>query len=311
MNFIGKDAPRLPKGLSWLQTQTDTASPSHVVISASDRSPTREHAKSLLELDVEANKLILNAISFDQDRVIRPKMSLSAYIPSLSGLSLSRSTSREEERGRKTEKDRSGPSSRASSLRSLSPWRRRNRAERSPSVEALRGNQSEDSDEDDDGSSKQSSRSPRNAFRDGASDSDSDEEEDDWSDHWDDETEDNTERNAIVETGLEDAEEAIADPFGEGVNVVRPDVPIFQPQPSQAPGPRRRRTLRMDALSVKTAAPHFQRDRCTVVISHGDPAGHCIGRLPRKYMVASDLSEESKYAIEWAIGTVLKDGDEL
>lgn len=30
----------------------------------------------------------------------------------------------------------------------------------------------------------------------------------------------------------------------------------------------------------------------------------------RRYLVACDLSEESVYAIEWAIGTVLRDGDE-
>ena len=28
-------------------------------------------------------------------------------------------------------------------------------------------------------------------------------------------------------------------------------------------------------------------------------------------MVASDLSEESSYALQWAIGTILRDGDEL
>lgn len=33
-------------------------------------------------------------------------------------------------------------------------------------------------------------------------------------------------------------------------------------------------------------------------------------RRVRRYLVACDLSEESVYAIEWAIGTVLRDGDE-
>ncbi|EGO54124.1 hypothetical protein NEUTE1DRAFT_48460 [Neurospora tetrasperma FGSC 2508] len=32
---------------------------------------------------------------------------------------------------------------------------------------------------------------------------------------------------------------------------------------------------------------------------------------PRKYLVATDLSEESTHALEWAIGTVLRDGDTL
>ena len=34
-------------------------------------------------------------------------------------------------------------------------------------------------------------------------------------------------------------------------------------------------------------------------------------RRRRTYMVASDLSEESSYALQWAIGTILRDGDEL
>lgn len=34
-------------------------------------------------------------------------------------------------------------------------------------------------------------------------------------------------------------------------------------------------------------------------------------RVPRKYLVATDLSDESTHALEWAIGTVLRDGDTL
>ncbi|KAK4100515.1 adenine nucleotide alpha hydrolases-like protein [Parathielavia hyrcaniae] len=34
-------------------------------------------------------------------------------------------------------------------------------------------------------------------------------------------------------------------------------------------------------------------------------------RPPRKYLVATDISEESTHALEWAIGTVLRDGDTL
>lgn len=34
-------------------------------------------------------------------------------------------------------------------------------------------------------------------------------------------------------------------------------------------------------------------------------------RRLRKYLVATDLSEESTHALEWAIGTVLRDGDTL
>ncbi len=35
------------------------------------------------------------------------------------------------------------------------------------------------------------------------------------------------------------------------------------------------------------------------------------GTQPRKYLVATDLSDESTHALEWAIGTVLRDGDTL
>ncbi len=34
-------------------------------------------------------------------------------------------------------------------------------------------------------------------------------------------------------------------------------------------------------------------------------------RPPRRYLVATDLSDESTHALEWAIGTVLRDGDTL
>ena len=32
-------------------------------------------------------------------------------------------------------------------------------------------------------------------------------------------------------------------------------------------------------------------------------------RRVRSFLVASDLSDEARYAVEWAIGTVLRDGD--
>jgi nucleotide-binding universal stress UspA family protein len=34
-------------------------------------------------------------------------------------------------------------------------------------------------------------------------------------------------------------------------------------------------------------------------------------RPPRRYLVATDMSDESTHALEWAIGTVLRDGDTL
>jgi hypothetical protein len=36
-----------------------------------------------------------------------------------------------------------------------------------------------------------------------------------------------------------------------------------------------------------------------------------FGRRRRTYIIASDLSEESHYAVEWGIGTVIQDGDHL
>ncbi|KAG8835285.1 hypothetical protein FRC17_004329 [Serendipita sp. 399] len=295
--------------------------------------PQRAHSKSLTELDKEANSLVLSAfgVRSERDGVETPpkgfsrsnsftgpafsKMSLSSIMPSLSGLSLSRTNTNEERRGRSKDKAKGeGVSSRGSSrsaIRSMSPFRRRSRTrERSPSVEALRRDQS---DVDSDTDSGRNVRAPRNAFADRDSPSDSDEEnEEDLSDGFNEETEDNTERNAVIEM-VENFEEAVdhePDPLGEGVNVVRPDEPLFQPQ--AAPGnPRRKRTLKGDVLPLTSSPPHFQKNRCSVTIIHGDPSTHCVGRPKRRYMVASDLSEESKYAVEWGIGTVLKDGDEM
>jgi nucleotide-binding universal stress UspA family protein len=64
---------------------------------------------------------------------------------------------------------------------------------------------------------------------------------------------------------------------------------------------------------MNTSRPVFSRDRCTITIRHGNPAKALeeSGRRPRRYVVASDMSEESRYAVEWGIGTVLRDGDEM
>ena len=66
-------------------------------------------------------------------------------------------------------------------------------------------------------------------------------------------------------------------------------------------------------LSMSTSRPQFARDRCTITMVHGDPNQflQSSGRQKKIYMVASDFSEESRYAVEWAIGTVLRDGDDL
>ncbi|TIA80925.1 hypothetical protein E3P98_02400 [Wallemia ichthyophaga] len=59
--------------------------------------------------------------------------------------------------------------------------------------------------------------------------------------------------------------------------------------------------------------PKFEKNRCTLTIKQGDPNNALISnnRRRKRYILASDLSNESKYAVEWAIGTVLRDGDEL
>ncbi|KIM29046.1 hypothetical protein M408DRAFT_329071 [Serendipita vermifera MAFF 305830] len=289
--------------------------------------------KSLADLELEANHLILSAVRSDsRPPSIKagpsrsnsfgngvPYMSkISSIMPSLTGLSLSRTPTIEDNgRGRKKEKEKAeGSTSRGSSaLRSMSPFRRRSRTrERSPSVEALRQSQS-DIDSDSESVGPRSSRSPRNAFGDGDSPSDSDDSDEDSSDQFDDETEDNTEKNAGVEPldHQDEIGEYEPDPLGEGVNIVRLEEPMFQAHPSIGPsgGPRRKKTLKADVLALETAPPVFQKDRCAVTITHGDPRSYCVGRPGRKYMVASDLSEESKYAVEWGIGTVLKDGDEM
>ncbi|KAJ3573205.1 hypothetical protein NP233_g2581 [Leucocoprinus birnbaumii] len=76
--------------------------------------------------------------------------------------------------------------------------------------------------------------------------------------------------------------------------------------------PRRRKSVKHhDPLPHHTSRPLFQRDRATITITQGDPAAKLGDRRKRKYVVASDLSEESRYAVEWGIGTVLRDGDEM
>lgn len=46
-----------------------------------------------------------------------------------------------------------------------------------------------------------------------------------------------------------------------------------------------------------------------IMLTNGNP--DAAEREGRRYVVASDLSEESRYAVEWGIGTVLRDGDEM
>lgn len=72
-----------------------------------------------------------------------------------------------------------------------------------------------------------------------------------------------------------------------------------------------------NAFRLVASRPVFARNRCTITLVHGEYEEAVEkresgggGRGPKKWIVASDGSEESSYAIEWTIGTVLRDGDE-
>jgi hypothetical protein len=176
-----------------------------------------------------------------------------------------------------------------------------------------------------------SSVRPRTAFTDDGDDSDNDlnggngetdDEDDNWSgdegDLFDPVTERNTEHNSIVAPVAPQDLDADADPLGEGVNVVVPPDPYFPSTLNAGPSsarnkgrnPRRRKSTRHhEPLALATSRPIFQRDRCTITITQGDPDAR--GGKRKRYIVASDLSEESRYAVEWGIGTVIRDGDEM
>ncbi|KAF4590075.1 hypothetical protein EYR40_009526 [Pleurotus pulmonarius] len=159
---------------------------------------------------------------------------------------------------------------------------------------------------------------------------DAETEEESWSetDLFDTVTERNTEQNSIItpmahpdnNPTLVDDADVDPDPTGEGVNIVVPPEPYFPTTLNSTPSvrgkrnPRRRKSTRHhDPLPSTTSRPVFQRDRCTITIVQGDPEAKLaqIGRRCKRYVVASDMSEESRYAVEWGIGTVLRDGDEM
>lgn len=230
----------------------------------------------------------------------------------------------------------SEPASRSHSrARSQSPFnfRRFLQREPSPPPQPVVLNQS-----DTELSDYEPSLRPRTAF---TLDDDSDDEtvgnntdnetEDEWTDDEDHDmfdpvTERNTERNALIEpenVALPDSDDGDADPLGEGVNVVVPPEPYFPSTLNYSSSissstrggkrtPRRRKSVRHpDPLPLQTSRPIFQRDRCTIILTQGDPEAARDGRKVRRYVVASDMSEESRYAVEWGIGTVLRDGDEM
>lgn len=99
---------------------------------------------------------------------------------------------------------------------------------------------------------------------------------------------------------------------GEGPNLLAPSELSYPVLPAGSRPLRRRstRTKLTGPLPLVCSPPIFERNRATVIITHGQPDRVHSGRR-RRYLVASDLSKESGFAIEWCIGTLLRDGDEL
>ncbi|KAH9922801.1 uncharacterized protein BXZ73DRAFT_104035 [Epithele typhae] len=244
------------------------------------------------------------------------KMSLGSM---LSSLSLSRASSdrgRDEERGRseRQDKDKHPPAP------PPTPARPRPTATRPSPAPALTQS---DAESDAEGSLASRGVRPRTAFSFSAqSDDESDEGEDEsdsddaWEEgepHFDEVTEQNTEANALVPAT---SEQDVPDYLGEGVNVVVPPEPYFPStlNGGQGRNPRRRKSMKpQDQLPLNTSRPTFQRDRCIISVTQGAPEkiNRESGRAGKRYVLASDLSEESRFALEWGIGTVLRDGDEL
>lgn len=71
------------------------------------------------------------------------------------------------------------------------------------------------------------------------------------------------------------------------------------PRPGQV---QRRKSTKSAPMVVTQGRPIYEKNRCTVVLTHGDPDKASAGRRRRRYLVASDLSEESQNAIEVSLG---------
>jgi hypothetical protein len=269
--------------------------------------------------------------------------SFTSMMGGLSSLSLARTATRDsddkdKDRGRSmlkmnrrksasqapTDEDRDSFRS-VSRTRSQSPFsfRRSRNREQSPTPQPVRLSQS-----DADLSDAPSSVHPRTtSFTDDDSGDGTDGETDDAPSSGEDGlfdpiTERNTERNALITPVVSDIagvphEIEDPDPVGEGVNVIIAPEPYF-PSSLNSSNSRGKRNIRRrksvkthEPLPFNTSRPIFQRDRCTITMTQGDPEGTLGGRRKRRYVVASDLSEESRYAVEWGVGTVLRDGDEM
>jgi nucleotide-binding universal stress UspA family protein len=70
------------------------------------------------------------------------------------------------------------------------------------------------------------------------------------------------------------------------------------------------------AIIMTPVASYPDVGRCVRTVYRGDFAkmqqeAHDDQRRVRKYLVATDLSDEATHALEWTVGTVLRDGDTL
>jgi hypothetical protein len=107
------------------------------------------------------------------------------------------------------------------------------------------------------------------------------------------------------------------DPLGEGVIIITPRRRFSRLRSTARPrAGAGRRAVAKRARAPGPAPTHDEplgRDRCTIVLTHGDPAGALerSGRRACQHVVPSDTSQESRHAVEWRIGTVIRDGDEM
>ncbi|EAU86244.2 hypothetical protein CC1G_03455 [Coprinopsis cinerea okayama7 len=337
-------APEAPAAVS--SSRPSLSRPSSIIRNLSFDSPPNS-VPGTPKRHNQASQIIINALertSSQQTHKSNADSQRNLFGKSLSNmLSLSRTNTKEDDRGRslfstrrssgksasqappeKQAASRSQSRARSSSPFSLRKWRSRGNDSSPPPQPVPLGHS------DVEYSEAESTVQSRSAFMDGedtdnvdddTSDGDSDDDSLSDEDFFDPVTERNTEQNAIIAPiaaePLPEVEDP--DPVGEGVNVVVPLEPYF-PTTLNSTGargkrnPRRRKTMRThEPLPLNTSRPVFQRDRCTITITQGDPEAKLteLDRKRRRYVVASDLSDESRYAVEWGIGTVLRDGDEM
>lgn len=63
-------------------------------------------------------------------------------------------------------------------------------------------------------------------------------------------------------------------------------------------------------MSLSIGKTVYEKNRASITLTHGDPTAARERRKPKTYLVASDLSDEALFALQWAIGTVVREGDE-